>query len=74
MKKNISISDLLALTVSERIELVGDLWDSIAAVPEQVELTESQKAELDRRLREHQDNPKAGSPWEQVKARLKGTA
>ena len=43
MKRNFSASDVMELSVAERIELVEDLWDSIAEVPESVELTEEQK-------------------------------
>jgi len=41
---------LLQLAVSERIQLVEDLWDSIAADESQVPLTAEQLEELDRRL------------------------
>ena len=37
----------MALTVSERIQLVEDIWDSVAEVPESIALTDEQKAELD---------------------------
>ena len=39
-----------ALPVEERIRIVEDLWDSIAADQEALRLTVEQKAELDRRL------------------------
>ena len=38
------------LPVEERIKLVEDLWDSIAAEQQALPLTTEQKAELDRRL------------------------
>lgn len=38
------------LPVDERIKLVEDLWDSIAADQNALRLTDEQKAELDRRL------------------------
>ncbi len=38
------------LPVEERIKLVEDLWDSIAADQQALRLTVEQKAELDRRL------------------------
>lgn len=38
------------LPVEERIKLVEDLWDSIAADQQALRLTPAQKAELDRRL------------------------
>jgi putative addiction module component (TIGR02574 family) len=69
--EKISISDLLELTISERIQLVEDLWDSIAIFPEAVSLTQAQKEELDRRLDEYHKNPDAGSPWESVRERIR---
>jgi putative addiction module component (TIGR02574 family) len=41
---------LLELSIDERIKLVEDLWDSIAAEQEALHLTDEQRAELDRRL------------------------
>jgi putative addiction module component (TIGR02574 family) len=43
------IDELRKLSVAERIQLVEDLWDSIAADSD-LPLTDAQKAELDRRL------------------------
>jgi putative addiction module component (TIGR02574 family) len=60
------------LSLAERILLVEELWDSIAASPEVVPLTEAHKEDLRRRLDAYRDDPKAGSPWEEVKARLRG--
>ena len=62
---------LLDLSVSERIQLVEDLWDSIAEVPEEVPLSDAQKAELDQRLEAYRRNPLAGSPWETVRERIR---
>jgi putative addiction module component (TIGR02574 family) len=50
--KPIRLSDVLELPIDERLKLVEAIWDSIAEVPEAVELTEEQRAELDRRLAE----------------------
>jgi len=66
----ISAADLLNLSVEERINLVGDIWDSIAAVPEQVEISPEVRELLEKRLNDHRNNPKSGSPWEEVKARI----
>ena len=68
---NISIADILELPVQERISLVELIWDSVAAVPEAVEVSPALKAELDARLKEFQENPEAGYSWDQVKSHLK---
>ena len=72
MPKPVTIADLLELSVAERIQLVEDLWDSIAAVPEALPLTDAQREELDRRLDAYHRDPSAGSPWEEVQRRIKG--
>ncbi len=38
------------MSVAERIQLAEDIWDSIAASPEAVSMTDAQKQELDRHL------------------------
>jgi putative addiction module component (TIGR02574 family) len=70
--KTITLEEVLQLPVSERIRIVEVIWDSIADSPEAVDLTEDQKAELDRRLAALETNPKAGSSWDEVRARLRG--
>ncbi len=67
---SVSMSDLLKLPVGERIRLVEAIWDSIAAVPEAVELSGEQKQELDRRWEAYEKNPSAGSPWSDVRSRI----
>jgi len=42
--------ELRNLPIAQRIRLVEDLWDSIAADQKALPLTEEQRAELDRRL------------------------
>lgn len=58
------------LTPAERIELAQELWDSVAAESGQVPMTQAQQEDLQRRLDEFADDPQAGHPWEEVKARL----
>jgi putative addiction module component (TIGR02574 family) len=58
------------LSTAERILLVEQIWDSIE--PDQIEVTQAQRAELDRRLEAHRASPSEGVTWEQVKARLQG--
>lgn len=67
-------ADILKLSISERIQLVQDIWDSIAEVPDSVLLTDEQKAELDRRLEAYHIDPNAGSPWSVVRERFKSRA
>ena len=69
----ITKSDIKDMSIEERIGLVEEIWDSIVEErPEEIPLTAEQKEELDRRCEEYKRNPKAGSSWEEVKARIKG--
>lgn len=58
------------LSMAERLLLVEEIWDSIAAESENSPLTEAQKLDLQRRLTAYGADRKAGSSWEEVKARL----
>lgn len=66
----ITAADALELSVPERIQLVADIWDSIAECPEKIELTEATRQLLRERLAAYRANPGAGSPWEDVKRRI----
>ena len=68
--KPISIAEVLALPLDERLKLVETIWESIAELPEALQLTQAQEAELDRRLDAYRNDPTAGSPWPEVKARI----
>jgi putative addiction module component (TIGR02574 family) len=63
--------EILDLSVSERIQLAQDIWDSLAKVPESLALTDEEKAEIDRRLNLYHKDPNAGSPWPVVRDRIK---
>jgi putative addiction module component (TIGR02574 family) len=56
------------LNVAERVALVQEIWDSIAAEAESSPLTDEQRREVDRRWAAHLKNPQAAIPWEQVEA------
>jgi putative addiction module component (TIGR02574 family) len=55
------------LPVEERLALVEDIWDSIAADSAALPLTDVQRDELDRRLAEHETNPDDVVPWEELR-------
>jgi putative addiction module component (TIGR02574 family) len=64
------IADALALSPDERMLLIERLWDSLAACPERIVLTDGQRRELERRLDACRRDPDAASPWDVVKSRL----
>lgn len=64
-------AEYMKLSVSERIQLVEDIWDSIATeTPESIVLSQAQKMELDRRVAAHRADPSTAVPWEQVRSKL----
>lgn len=66
---NSLLNEILRLSVSERLELIEIIWDSLATTGDEPELTDAQRQELDCRLEAYQQNPTSGSSWEEVKQR-----
>ena len=58
------------LSIADRIRLVDEIWDSIADEQEQVEITDAQRKEIDRRLLLYREGREQGIPWEIVKKRV----
>jgi len=73
-KRAVDLEALRRLPVAERLQLVEELWDSIAAeAPDDAfPITPEVAAELDRRLAEHRADPDATRPWEEVRAEIRG--
>jgi putative addiction module component (TIGR02574 family) len=65
---NTSIFDL---TPAEKLQLVEDLWDDLAATPEALPVQDWQKKELARRKANLMKNPASGLTWEEVKRRIR---
>ena len=64
-------TEYLKLSVSERIQLVEDIWDSIAAEESTaVELSQAQVDALHRRVAAHRADPSTAIPWEDVRSKL----
>ena len=70
--KQISAVDIAKMPVTERIQLVEDIWDSVAELPDAIEIPEWHKQELKDRLKKYHENPDLGSPWAEVKKRILG--
>ena len=61
-----------SLPLSERIQLVEDIWDSIAEETAEaaLQLSEHERLELQARFAAHQSDPKSSLPWSEVRAAL----
>ena len=55
------------LSVTERLQLLEDIWESILEDEAVPPLSPAQRAEIDRRLEAYDANPSSGRPWSEVK-------
>jgi len=62
--------EIRGLPVPQRVALVEQIWNSIAEDEAGFELTDAQKAELDRRLAERASSSSRPADWADVKARI----
>ncbi len=72
MNQPMNVSDIKLLSIPERILLVEEIWDSIAAEQESLPITQAQRDELDRRIAASDAAPDEGASWQDVKSRLQG--
>lgn len=66
--ENISLFDL---SPPEKLQLVEDLWDDLAASPSAVPVHEWQKNELARRKANLMSKPGSALTWDEVKNRVR---
>jgi putative addiction module component (TIGR02574 family) len=71
MTKEALLNEILRLSPEERIDLLGEAWDAIAASSEDVPIPEWHVEELERRLADPQPT---FVPWDEVRERLKGSS
>ncbi len=64
------LQDLRQLPIPQRIQLVEDLWDSIAEEAPAIHLSKERIAELDRRLDALEAQPESGTPWHIARERI----
>ena len=67
---SVSLSEILQLSVSERLQLVEDIWDSIAEDQDAFPITAEQEEELIRLADEARQNPGVGRSWAEISASL----
>ena len=62
-----ALQEIETLSVPERVQIVEDLWDSIARSNATPPVLQWQKDELARRKQRYPQNPDSGHTWDQVK-------
>lgn len=62
---------LKKISETEQLELAFEIWEKYAAQRIAAQLTPNQKAELERRLKAHQENPMLGRSWQSLREDLK---
>lgn len=58
------------LSVDDRLDLIGQIWDSLQVDQDDLPMPDWHRRELERRLADADAAPEARIPWEVVKARL----
>ena len=66
--------EIQRLSAAEKLALVAELWDDVAANPEDIPVSPEHLAELDRRMAEYRRDPSRVTSWEAIKARILGPA
>ena len=66
-------SSVFDLSPTEKLQLVEDLWDDLAAEPESIPVHEWQKEEIERRRTNLSSHPGSGLAWEEVKRRVRAS-
>jgi putative addiction module component (TIGR02574 family) len=65
------VTSVFDLSPAEKLQLVEDLWDDLAATPEAVPVYEWQKQELARRKANLTARPASGLSWEEIMQRVR---
>lgn len=71
VQTNMFSTSVFDLSPAEKLQLVEDLWDDLATVPEAIPVHEWQKQELARRKANLRRNPVAALSWEEIKRRIR---
>lgn len=64
---NSEFAPIFALGRAERLQLVEDLWDSLAQEEANLPVSEAKAEELRRRKARFAEHPASGRTWEEVK-------
>ena len=71
MDISVTLNQIKALSIADRIRIVQDILESIAAEQAYPDLTTAQKRELDRRISYYETNPDNVMTWQEIKASIR---
>jgi len=64
------LEQAMVLSIEEKLQLISDLWDSMARKPENIPVPDWQMQELERRIESQRKNPQPGQTWTEVKREI----
>lgn len=67
-----ALAEIAQLSISERIQLAEDIWDTIVSAQDELPLPDAQRTEIDRRLQAYRDDPQPSATWQEVRQRIQG--
>jgi putative addiction module component (TIGR02574 family) len=62
------LAKVTSMSPADRLELIGAVWDTLS--PDDLPVTDAERALLDARLADTEKHPNDQSPWPEVKVRL----
>jgi putative addiction module component (TIGR02574 family) len=70
MTQHAKFPELAQLPVADRLQILEEVWDSLTAAPEAIQVPDWHKTELDRRLESLASEPGTGRSWSEVKTEI----
>lgn len=67
-----TLNQIKTLSIADRIRIVQDILESIAAEQAYPDLTTAEKRELDRRITDYEANPDDVMTWQKIKVSIRG--
>jgi len=67
---SVVLDEIRQMTVTERLKLLGDIWETLLEDQEALPLSEAQSQEIDRRVAAYRQHGDRGISWEELEQRL----
>ena len=70
----IDMDAIRQMSVSDRVRLAQDIWDSLQPSAEDLPLTEAQRRTVSERVAEHDADPSTAMSWDELHKRVESTS